>query len=255
VRLIDECFPHRSDVITTVTTEAFVHTNEQDRSSSFSAAAGRVADDFLAALKSGNSVTAILEAQSDSIYVKSSEGLVIYSNAACEELFSASMSCQGRLASAFLNDTVIAVSKHSDALVLAGCQTAEYDHPGCDARGRHVLFRTYKKSLLGSGLPQLAIFGMTRVIEITDDRPTRKIHDLSRAWFALKELEERDREIAMLIARGDKLKDIATKMGTSHKTIENRRNAMISRLGLESTLDLVKLMVRLQDNGFADFGL
>ena len=139
-------------------------------------------------------------------------------------------------------------------MILAGCTNTIFEHAGRDVDGRSVLCRTYKQSLLGLGHSQLAIFGATKVMHL-ESESAQKILDLARYWQLFQGLDGRDREIAKMLASGERIKTISQQFDVSEKTIDNRRNVILGQLSLVKPTELTKLLVRLQDNGFYDFGL
>lgn len=199
-------------------------------------------------------VQEVIEAFPHSVYVKSSTGVVLHSNRMYREMFAGDTSVIGRFSKSFLNDTIKPVSESSDALILAGCTNTLFEHAGRDVDGRSVLCETYKQSLLGLGHSQLAIFGVTKVVHV-EDESAQKVLDLARYWQMFQGLDGRDREIAKMLAAGERIKTISKEFDVSEKTIDNRRQVILSQLSLVKPTELTKLLVRLQDNGFYDFGL
>lgn len=57
-------------------------------------------------------------------------------------------------------------------------------------------------------------------------------------------LSPREREILQLVADGNNTKEIAFQLGTSTKTVENQRNALMNKLNLFSIAELTKYAVR-----------
>ena len=55
----------------------------------------------------------------------------------------------------------------------------------------------------------------------------------------------RDQEVMMLLAEGCSAKEAAEKLFISPKTVENHRTNIMSKLGLHSTLELVRYAARL----------
>lgn len=223
----------------------------------FSGEAERLYKQVIAAIDAKSQLGDLLNSAADAVYIKSSEGQIVVANDQYEKLFAGAVSAVGRFSSDFLNETIKPVSHASDLLILSGCTRAEFSHPGKDIAGRSVRLQSFKRTLLGAGHPRMAIFGITRIMEViaapTSDE--QRSLDLSRKWVLFQSLDSRDRGIAVRIAHGQRHRKIATDLGVSEKTIDNRRAVVLGTLKLDAPLDLVKLMVRLQDNGFADFGL
>ena len=140
-------------------------------------------------------------------------------------------------------------------MIASGCQFVEFEHPGTDAQGRDVLFRSLKRSLLHLKKPNLGIFCVTRIIEVRSSEMTANPPNLIQQWCVFQTLSEEERDVALQTIRGIRVKEIADRLGVSTKTVDNRRSAVLSKLSVQNPFELTKLMVRLHDNGFTDFGL
>lgn len=190
-----------------------------------------------------------------SAYIKTTEGRLLVTNSLYEDLFSGDQNSVGRLSEAFLNETILAVSQASDAMIVAGCNETLFSHAGRDAHGRAVQMATFKGSLLGAGHSRMAILGVTKIVGIEEDDPQLKLLPLSKSWYVFSNFRQREKEIATLIARGKRVKDIASELSVSDKTVDNTRNSIMKKLSLDHPSELIVLMVRLQDSGYSDFGL
>jgi DNA-binding NarL/FixJ family response regulator len=62
--------------------------------------------------------------------------------------------------------------------------------------------------------------------------------------IAYQNLTPREREILQLVADGKNIKEIAFQLGTSSKTVENQRQAIMQKLNLFSIAELTKYAVR-----------
>ncbi len=207
------------------------------------------------AIQTKTPVISVIEHLPDFVYLKSTDGTMLVHNSAYELMFSNQTPPTGRHSTAFLNETIIPTSQHSDAMIVAGADELMFWHPGRDCEGRLVCFRTFKASLLGLGHPRKAILGISRLVSVDPDDRVLKLLPLSQSWQSFSTLRDRDRGIAAAIARGERTKRIADDMACSEKTVENTRSAVLKHLNLDSPAELIKLMVRLQDSGYCDFGL
>lgn len=201
-------------------------------------------------------INAIIEECPHSVYIKAADGQMLFTNTVYDQLFGkGGVTSTGRYSQAFLDEIILPISKHSDALILSGCTLVKFDHPGRDSNKQSLLLRSVKKSLLGIGHPKIAILGVTQVLEVSDDDSRQKILSLARSWRLFASLDERDRECATMMVRGEKTKAIAEKFGVTDKTVDNRRAVILKTLNLKNPMELTRLLCRLQDNGFCDFGL
>ena len=109
-------------------------------------------------LDNGSALNAQLNQESDAICIKSVERKNIVCNKAYDTTWADSkIPLLGDPIALFCTKSVDIVSQHSDAMVLSGCQSLQFDHLGHDAAGREVRMRTHKRSLLGLGHPTMAI--------------------------------------------------------------------------------------------------
>lgn len=189
------------------------------------------------------------------MYVKTADGRLVLSNSQYDQFFAPDLSPVGRDTGKFLDHSILQVARISDDLILNGCEFAEFGHTGRSSNGDVLEMHTLKRSLLGIGHPTMAVLGITRIVRVTSDNNAARIQTLAGAWREFLQLHTRDQTIAIRIAQGAKIKAMAQELDVSEKTIENRRNVIYSALSVSGPTDLVKTMVRLQDNGFHDFGL
>ena len=215
----------------------------------------RVCGEVLSSLESGTTLSERLKQEADAVYIKSVEGKILMSNRAYETMFSDEKLTLGRPGSSYLTDSVQEVARLSDNMLLTGCQVIQFDHVGHDSAGRDVRFRTYKRSLLGMGHPTMAIVGVTRLLEVIGNSGVIRLNTLKDQWKSFSQLDDFDRAIAIGLGRGISVGDIAAEHNVTKKTIENHRAAILKTLKLNSPVELIKLVVRLQENGFGDFGV
>ena len=215
----------------------------------------RVCGEVIRSLESGTTLSERLKQEVDAVYIKSVEGKILMSNRAYETMFSDEKLTLGRPGSSYLTDSVQEVARLSDNMLLTGCQVIQFDHVGHDSAGRDVRFRTYKRSLLGMGHPTMAIMGVTRLLEVIGNSGVIRLNTLKDQWKSFSQLDDFDRAIAIGLGRGISVGDIAAEHNVTKKTIENHRAAILKALKLNSPVELIKLVVRLQENGFGDFGV
>lgn len=222
---------------------------------SFLAECRSVVADVQSAVSADTPTDVAIRSRHDSVFIKATDGTILDCNEAYRKLFSHHVSPTGRLGSAYLDDSIVSASQLSDRLIVAGADDLMFTHPCRDTYGRAIVLRTYKSSLLGLGHPRFAILGICRLMTVNISDRHLRLLPLHASWEEFSKLKPRDQQIAAALARGEKLKAIATELSVSEKTIENGRAKILGHLNLEQSADLIKLLVRFQDNGFADFGL
>ena len=88
-----------------------------------------------------------------------------------------------------------------------------------------------------------------RVVEKLINTPDKELKITDAAY---ETLTPREQEIMVLLAEGNSAKDAAAKLFISPKTVENHRANIMNKLGLHSTLELVRYAARL---GLVDIDL
>ena len=210
---------------------------------------------LVSAIRSGQTPNTALQNESEAIYIKATDGQIVLNNSVYDQYFSAEIPAIGRYAQTFLDRSVAVIARISDEMLIHGADWLEFCHSGLTTRGENVMMRTYKKSLLGVGHPRMAILGVTRIERILESNDAARLQTLADTWRKFERLDTRDQGIAIGIAQGKKLKELAKEMNVSEKTIENRRSHVYKTLDIDGPTELVKLLVRIQDNGFQDLGL
>ncbi|TWU47867.1 LuxR C-terminal-related transcriptional regulator [Rubripirellula reticaptiva] len=226
-----------------------------DQVESFMAECRSIVSEVHAAILADTPTDIAINSRPDCVFIKATDGTILDCNDSYRKLFSHHVSPTGRLGSAYLDESLIAASQLSDQLIISGADDVVFTHPCRDSHGRSITLRTYKSSLLGLGHPRYAILGICRLMRVSiSDRHVRLL-PLHASWNQFAKLKPRDQQIAAALARGEKLKTIASELSVSDKTVENARSQIFRHMNLDQAADLIKLLVRLQDNGFADFGL
>ncbi|QDS89837.1 hypothetical protein EC9_40380 [Rosistilla ulvae] len=206
----------------------------------------RISDTVLDCIRQRQPPLASIADEPDSIFVKAANGHTQIVNSAYHLRFTAGADPAGKPGASYLHSSIVDVSQRSDKMILGGCSTVQFNHVGEDPLGRTLHFRTYKRSLQEAGDPRYAILGISRMMGIiASNAPTTL---LSEKWRRFEQLSPTDRQIAIVIAG-------ANIEGVSSDAIERRRNAILQTLEVESQVELIKLLVRLQDNGFGNLGI
>ena len=81
-----------------------------------------------------------------------------------------------------------------------------------------------------------------RVVEKLMQTPEKEMKITDAAY---ETLTPREQEVTVLLAEGYSAKDTAAKLFISPKTVENHRSSIMNKLGLHSTLELVRYAARL----------
>ncbi|MCX7990842.1 MAG: response regulator transcription factor [Proteobacteria bacterium] len=83
-------------------------------------------------------------------------------------------------------------------------------------------------------------------VYVNDDNSVKKdalsLEDKASRYYCLTNAEK---EVFKLLAQGKNAKEIALVLGKSYKTVENQKNAIISKMQIKSDLELFKIAIRL----------
>ncbi len=222
---------------------------------SFASECSDLVEQFVHVVSHGRSPQAFLDSQQDCIYAKTAEGQVVFANQSEQETFGGRVWIVGRYDNAFLSENIAPVAKASDCLLKAGCRQIEFEHVGTDVRGRKLLLRTFKYSLAEMEIEQIAVFGVTRILEVYQEAEASPTKDLWDRWQAFQRLDAQEVEVAVRMVRGEKVREIAGALQVASRTIDNRRASILKKLEITNPYELTALMVRLQDSGYIDFGI
>ena len=208
-------------------------------------------------IANATSMEEVLGNEPDCVFLKSAEGTVLYSNRACQEIFSKECLLVGRRAESLISKSIAQFAKWSDGLIMSGCGHIMVDHLGHNGNGERIRLSTAKYSLLGYGHPAIAILGITRIHEVLADSSDRRIqvNALAEKWSRFQRLNSSKRDIAVQLVQGMNMQQIADLRDVSRRTIENHRGSILKELGVANPIELAKLLVRFQVSGFGDLKL
>lgn len=141
------------------------------------------------------------------------------------------------------------VSLETDRLLLDGVSSLEIEHLGIWYQGRPCTMVTYKRRLFELKSPQYAILTISRIRELLRDSSTERQRTLGELLALLQQLDPVDRTICQGYAMGDSTKEIAARVGLTTRAVELRRQKIMELFGFERPIEIVKMLVRLEENG------
>lgn len=196
-----------------------------------------------------------LDQVEDCIYIKNYKSKLLFSNIAYNRVFSNGQSNVGLLTSTYLDNSILEVSKQTDALIFGGSRNVECEHAGLGAEGKMYAMQTYKANLQPAHRSEFAILGITRPIHVIDDISAKLVLDLRVFLDKYQTLSNRDQEICRLVSLGHTCKEIGDQHGLTTRAIELRKQKIFAELGISKSIELAKNLVRLEERGFLDIGL
>lgn len=141
------------------------------------------------------------------------------------------------------------VSQSTDNLILGGVQSLELEHVGSGIDNRPCTFLSWKRKLDELKDVKYVILLVCRPIEYLSASHTDHLRDLAEMLMLFEQLDATDQAICKRYANGDSTKEIAVKVGLSTRSVENRRQKILAYFGFERPIEIVKLLVRLEENG------
>lgn len=193
----------------------------------------------------------------DCVCLKSADKRLLYTNPACKRVLRVDSIAVGQLGESLMAPSTGRVSDLSDELILSGCTDLIFDHLGHDRDGLQLSMSTAKFSLLGLGHRSMAILGVTRIHRELGEESDQRVRAamLSEKWGRFQAMDANDRQLAVRLVRGESIGKIAEDCSVSKRTVENRRARILKHLDVETPLELAKLLIKLQENGFGDLNL
>ena len=90
---------------------------------------------------------------------------------------------------------------------------------------------------------------LVRPVAILKADATEDGLSLSESLLVYQQFDSVDRQICEAIAMGDTTGDIATMVGLTRRSVEVRRAKILERLQFTRPVEIVRLLVRLEENG------
>lgn len=186
---------------------------------------------------------------SDPVYFKTTEGVVVHSNSAYRKFFSKGVAPVGRLASTFLDNSIISVSKNTDALIASGVQNIQFEHLCLGPNNDWYMVRTFKKGLMEHSDGAYEILGISRPIWVEESSLVRV--PLEEKLVIYEQLDAKNKRICILFAEGRSASEIGQLLDVTSKTVDNRRKKILELFEFEQSIDIVKMMVRFEERGYS----
>jgi hypothetical protein len=189
----------------------------------------------------------------DGVFVRNLDRTLVLSNAAYRALFPPGQAANGRSSRMYLSANVGRISEGSDALLVEGVKSVELEHEFDLTHGERYSLRVHKRLIRGQEHPPYLVGVLRPIARHETGAPPRP--DLTAAARLVNAFDEIDLKICRGICGGATNQSLSGDLGMTTRAIEMRRQKILTQLGLSQTVELVKLLVRLQDRGFLDLGI
>ncbi len=184
----------------------------------------------------------------DCVSVKYASRVIAHTNPAYRAFFSRYEAIDGVGSEAFIDSTTVSVSQKTDELLLASSQSVDVEHVALGPDGASYHVRTHKR-WLSPNSKHLAILCVTRVLSRIDATLSHRSERLASLAQNFLKLSPEDQRLCQMLATGITNREIAEELRCTARTIENRRNRILDVCGLSKPIDIVKMVVRLSENG------
>lgn len=188
----------------------------------------------------------------DGVFVRNMDKTLILSNRSYRELFLPGSAIPGRSSQYYLAPDVAKTSEATDAILFEGARWIEWERPFDLGDGRRADLRIHKCVLRGPTHPPLLIGVIRRIGEPIEAGVAR---DMETSARVVGGFDAADLRICRGICAGSTNQALSAELGMTTRAVEMRRQKILSQLGLSHTVELVKLLVRLQDRGYLDLGI
>ena len=194
------------------------------------------------------SIAIDLERFESSVILKNSQRVIVQANAAFKSMMTGGGFAAGSKTDGLLANRSRHVSHTTDDLVISGVRSLEMEHVCHDGYGQLYEFVTFKRRLDELQDPNLCFVAMFRALSVAKATPFQRRLSLSEQLAIFRELDETDQRICQLYNQGEPTKAIAAAVGLATRSVELRRQKVMETFGFEKTVEVVKLLTRLEEH-------
>lgn len=183
------------------------------------------------------------------IGIKSSSRLLSFENQRFRSFLHNDKSAVGLLFSQKLASNLSKISETTDTLILDGVNSILLEHVGSGRDGRPCTFITKKCRLDDLRNPDYTILIISRPLLYIGSEDAGRNHSLAELLSLIQQLDTIDQNICRGLAMGDPIKEIANRVGLTTRSVENRKQKVMKVFGFSRPIEIVKMLVRLEENG------
>jgi AraC-like DNA-binding protein len=183
------------------------------------------------------------------VAVQSMERIVTAENKPFRDLFMGGRSALGWNADSLLSVDAQRTWQNADQMILDGACYLELKHEASFLDGRRGTLITYRRRLDELHDPSYKLLLVSRIVAFSDASLTKKKRSLNELFSQLQQLDANDQLICRHYAMGDPTKEIAKRVGLTSRSVEMRRQKILTAFGFERPVEIIKMMVRLEEHG------
>lgn len=140
----------------------------------------------------------------------------------------------------------------SERLLRSGAICLRFEHQGPTRGGQWYHWATIKARLSTASYDEFGTLTVMRPIVAMSQPMESSLAYLEEQLSQFRRLDGIDREICQGIALGDSSGEIAHSVGLTRRTVEIRRGKILEHFGFYRPVQIVRLIVRLEENGLLD---
>ena len=193
-----------------------------------------------------------LDGFESAIAIKNNQRAIVHENIAFKELVLQGTSVVGTTLDRSLPPHVSRIAAQTDRVLIEGAESVQTEF-SCrcrDEKSRKIV--VYKRRLDEIPDPKYSLLIIGRSLGFVDTPSVQQRHSLCELLSLLQQLDPIDLAICRNYAMGESTKDIATIVGLTPRTVENHRQKIMDLFGFSRPIEIVKMLVRLEENGMIE---
>jgi hypothetical protein len=183
------------------------------------------------------------------VVIKNHERAVVHDNPAYQLFFSRTSVAAGKSNDAHSLYRSSKLAHSTDELIADGIRSLDCEHEGKNASGQTYNFRTFKCQLGELRDPNYFILCISRPLECLGKPEADRDKSLMDLLEVFQTLDAIDQLTCRMDAKGESTKDIAVAVGLTPRAIEIRRKKMFELFGVQRSMELVRITIRLEEHG------
>lgn len=200
-------------------------------------------------IESGNFVDLNLDGFESLVAIKNVQRIITYENLSFRRYMNFGRSAEGLRAEQFLSPHVAKVSQSTDQLLLDGVILLQIEHLNLWEGNKTISMVTFKRRMDDLKNPACAILVVARAKDYVRSNEFERKLGLNEALVLLQQLDEKDKRICKGLLHGDTTKETADSIGMTPRAVELRRQRIMDLFHFDRPIEIVKLLVRLEENG------
>lgn len=183
------------------------------------------------------------------VAVQSVDRIVTAENKAFRDLFMGGRSALGWNADSQLSVDALRTWQHADQMILDGASYLELKHDVSFMDGRRGTLISYRRRLDELHEPSFKLLFVSRLVSFSDPSANERKRSLHELFARLQQLDENDQLICRHYAMGDTTKEISKRVGLTSRSVEMRRQKILTMFDFKRPIEIIKMMVRLEEHG------